>query len=368
MIKYNWEQKDWPNFTYSMDGLSILNTKIVRNEGKYEGILSMLPKQLQAETIIDLMVIEAIKTSAIEGEFFSRKDVLSSIKKNLGIQQTPYKVTNKLAKGICDIMVDMRNTFEQPLSKHKLFAWHKMLLPNTKEIQIGKWRTHKESMQIISGAMGKQKIHFEAPPSQVIPKEMEKFIIWFNNTAPNGKKPIENAALRAAIAHLYFESIHPFEDGNGRIGRVLAEKVLSQSAGKPVLLSLSATIEKNKKLYYNNLIQAQKKNEITKWINYFIQTIADAQKLAEKQIDFTLKKVLFFEKYNAVLSQRNKKALKRMLEEGTVEFEGGINASKYGSLNKISKATATRDLQLLNEMGVLIVIGAGRNTRYNINL
>jgi Fic family protein len=368
MIRYNWEQKDWPKFTYKLSGLEILFTQIVRNEGKYDGIVGMLPKQLQVETIIDLMVIEAIKTSEIEGEYFSRKDVMSSIKRNLGLAQKPYKLSNQLAEGISNVMVDVRKTFTKPLSKNKLLTWHKTLLAGSKDIQIGKWRNHIEPMQIVSGAIGKQKVHFEAPPSKKVAAEMDRFIQWFNETAPGEKKEIKHPVIRAAIAHLYFESIHPFEDGNGRIGRAIAEKALSQGAGKPVLLSLSATIEKNKKAYYDALHIASKTNEVSKWIKYFVQTVAEAQKMAEAQINFTLKKVAFFEKYTSLLSKRQLKAIHRMFSEGAEGFDGGMNATKYGSLNKISKATATRDLQELLEAGVFLVIGAGRNTRYCLKL
>ena len=163
MLQYNWQYKDWPKFKYTLAGLDNVLQQIARNEGKYDGIVSMLPKDLQLDTVIDLMVIEAIKTSEIEGEFFSRKDVLSSIKNNLGVHAKPYNVHNKNAEGVSKVMVDVRNTFSKPLTKAKLFEWHKMLLPTAKGIIVGKWRTHAEPMQIVSGALGKQKIHFEAP-------------------------------------------------------------------------------------------------------------------------------------------------------------------------------------------------------------
>jgi Fic family protein len=197
---------------------------------------------------------------------------------------------------------------------------------------------------------------------------MQAYINWFNATAPNGKKPIHNAVVRAAIAHLYFESIHPFEDGNGRIGRAIAEKVLSQGNNRPILLSLSYAIEKNKNEYYTQLQKGQQKNEITKWIKYFVNTVIEAQGFAAKQIEFTLKKVAFLDKYKAQLNERQHKAVKRMLEEGIDDFEGGMNATKYGSLNKISKATATRDLQELYSLGVFKIFGGGRSTSYSLNL
>ena len=367
MKRYNWEQNNWPNFTFTLVEIESLFTQIHRNEGKYDGIVSTMPKGLQATTIIDLMVEEAIKTSEIEGEFFSRKEVLSSIKKNLGVHSKAI-VQNKNAEGVSKVMVDIRKTFAEPLTEQKLFDWHKMLLPTANDIEVGKWRTHVEPMQIVSGALGKRKVHFEAPPSKQVPKQMKQYINWFNYTSPNGKKPIHNAVVRAAIAHLYFLSIHPFEDGNGRIGRALSEKVLSQGNERPVLLSLSYAIEKNKKDYYTQLQKAQQQNEISKWIKYFVFTVLEAQKFAAQQIDFTLKKATFLDKYKPLLNARQQKAIKRMLEEGIDDFEGGMNATKYASLNKISKATATRDLQELFALGAFKVSGGGRSTSYLLNL
>jgi Fic family protein len=369
MVRYNWEQKDWPNFKYTTTGLEKTLAQIARNEGRYEGVVSMLPATLQASTVIDLMVMEAIKTSEIEGEFFSRKDVLSSIKKNLGVHQKAYKLTNKNAEGICKIMVDVRSTYAKPISKLKLCEWHSMLFAQTKEVlEIGKWRTHTEPMQVVSGAMGKRKVHFEAPASKHVPAEMKQFIEWFNNTAPNGKAPIHNNVLRAGIAHLYFLSIHPFEDGNGRIARAIAEKALSQGNGKPVLLSMSATIEANKKEYYNQLQKAQTNNKIDNWMQYFVKTVLDAQKLAEAELNFTLQKIKFLDKWKSQINARQYKAISKMLDTGSVGFEGGMNATKYGSINKISKATATRDLQELLSLKVFVILGGGRSTSYSLNL
>jgi Fic family protein len=368
MLRYNWEYKHWPKFTYTVNGLEKLFLQISRNEGKYEGIINMLPKDVKADTIIDFMVTEAIKSSEIEGEYYSRKDVLSSIKKNLGIHQKPFALSNKNAEGISKIMVDVRNTFHKPLSKTKLFEWHKMLFNTKTTIEVGKWRTHSEPMQIVSGAIGKQKVHFEAPPSKLLEKEMNQYIQWFNDTAPNGKNSIANSSVRAALAHLYFESIHPFEDGNGRIGRALSEKVLSQGMQKPVLLSLSATIEKNKKEYYKQLQEGQRSLNVTNWINYFVTTILEAQVYAEKQIQFTVNKASFFDAYKTKLNARQLKAIKKMLDEGADGFKGGMNATKYKSITKTSKATATRDLQELVELGILVPTGGGRSTSYRLKL
>jgi Fic family protein len=367
MIRYNWEQDNWPNFKYNAVKADVWLFTLAEKTGHFTGMLKSLPASAQMEAVIDVMTVEAIKTSAIEGEFMSRKDVMSSIKKNLGLV-VKENIKDKKAKGISELMVDVRNSFSEPLTKEKLFVWHAMLLNSSNDIEVGKWRTHKEPMQIVSGAMGKQKIHFEAPPSVKVPKEMQQYIQWYNDTAPTGIKEIIKAPLRSAIAHLYFESIHPFEDGNGRIGRALAEKALSQGVGRPVMLSLSKTIEANKNDYYAALSRAQQSADISNWINYFIKVILDAQTAAEEQIEFTLKKVKFFDHHKNDLNERQLTVIKRMLEEGPKGFEGGMNARKYTGITKASKATATRDLQDLANKNIFVASGGGRSTSYQVNI
>lgn len=370
MLRYNWEKEDWLHFTYSLREAEDELFLIAEKTGKVSGILNALPKNTMTDTIVEMIVLEAIKTSEIEGEYLSRKDVMSSIRNNLGLNQQLEKVKDKQAEGVSELLIDVRNTFQEPLSREKLFAWHKMLLKKERDITVGAWRSHTEPMQIVSGAMGKQTIHFEAPPSDRVPEEMEKFIAWFNKTGPGGSEEIKKAPLRAAIAHLYFESIHPFEDGNGRIGRAIAEKALSQGIGRPVLMSLSKTIEAKKNTYYAALEKAQRSNEITPWVNYFIRTVLEAQIAAEELIDFTLKKTRFFDRFTDILNERQSKAIRRMLEEGPTGFKGGMTASKYVSLTKTSKATATRDLQYLLSINAFIQSGsaAGRSTSYQVNL
>ena len=370
MIQYNWQRKDWPSFTYTLEGIDDILFPLAEKIGKVTGILNALPNDIQSEAIIDMMVSEAIKTSEIEGEYLSRKDVLSSIKKNFGLVSHPEYIQDRKAEGIGKLMIDVHNTYKDELTKEKLFAWHRTLLPESNGIEVGQWRTHEEPMQIVSGAMGKQKIHYEAPPSNRVPHEMDQFIKWFNDTGPGGTKEIKKAPVRSAIAHLYFETIHPFEDGNGRIGRAIAEKAMAQGIGRPVLMSLSQAIEANRKAYYKALENAQGSNEITEWIHYFVRTILTAQTEAEEQIHFTLRKVKYFDRFRDRLSERQMKVIKRMLDEGPAGFEGGMNAGKYGSLTKVSKATATRDLQELLELGAFIPFGEtrGRSTRYTINL
>jgi Fic family protein len=235
------------------------------------------------------------------------------------------------------------------------------------KVVAGEWRSHASPMQIVSGSVGKEKVHFEAPSSAIVPKEMKMFIDWFNQTAPGQVKAIQNAIVRSALAHLYFESIHPFQDGNGRIGRAISEKALSQGLGQPIILSLSSAIEKKRDEYYKALKNAQSSNEVTKWIVYFSRTIVEAQKEAKNVIDFSLKKASFFDNHTG-LNKRQIKVINRLFQEGPNGYEGGMNAKKYMSITKTSKATATRDLQALSDAGIFISVGAGRSVRYGIKI
>lgn len=370
MTFYNWQQKDWPQFRFSLENVEDTLLLFSEKVGRVSGILEALPEETRQETIIDIILAEAIKTSEIEGEYPNRNDVLSSIRKNLGLHVDSQYIKDRSADGLGELMIDVRKTFTEPLTEEKLFAWHRMLLGENKKISVGKWRTHKDPMKVVSGAIGKEKVYFEAPPSLQVPGEMKAFINWFNSTAPGAKNEIKKAAVRSAIAHLYFETIHPFEDGNGRIGRAIAEKALSQTIGRPVVLSLSKTIEANKNDYYELLQNAQSSNEITPWMEYFIKTSLDAQVEAEAQIDFTLKKTRFFDHYKDQLNERQLTVINRMMEEGPKGFEGGMNARKYIGITKASKATATRDLQQLLEIGAFIPANqsGGRSTSYQVNL
>jgi Fic family protein len=363
---YNWQQKNWPFFTFSLQEVEDILFAFSEKVGRVSGIVEALPAEVQEETMIDIILAEAMKTSEIEGEYPCRKDVLSSIRKNLGLHQTEAYIKDKSAAGLGELVIDVRKSFRVPLTQEKLFAWHRMLLAEHTGMIVGAWRTHEEPMQVISGAIGKERVHFEAPPSALVPQEMDSFIRWFNDTAPGGANEIKKAPVRAAIAHVYFETIHPFEDGNGRIGRAIAEKALSQTIGRPVMLSLSRTIEANKKDYYACLEKAQQSNEITAWVTYFVNTCLAAQIEAETQIDFTLKKTKFFDRFKAQLNERQLTVVQRMFEEGPKGFKGGMNARKYIGITKTSKATATRDMQELLEMGAFTRIGsaAGRSTSY----
>ncbi|WP_192347310.1 Fic family protein [Algoriphagus sp. Y33] len=366
-MRYNWEQSDWPNFTYKEGKSGKILLDFLMKSGQLSGVLTGLSEGNQTELLLEMMVVEAIKTSEIEGEFLSQPDVMSSIKKNLGIhEEQPLLVKDRRAKGIAKLMIKVRSEFAQALTEKMLFEWHELLMEGNRYVSAGQWRADTAPMQVVSGSIGKEIIHFEAPPSAVVPAEMDSFISWFNKTAPGNSEAINNPLIRSAITHLYFESIHPFEDGNGRIGRALAEKALHQGLGHATLISLSGTIEGKKNEYYHALKSGQSSNDISDWLDYFADTVYHAQLSAEQLINFTLQKVKFFDRFANVLNERQIKAINRMLAEGPSGFEGGMTAKKYIAITKASKATATRDLQGLTELGIFLPQGGGRSVSYEL--
>ena len=358
---YNWQHKDWPDFKFDGASIDTELMKFMLKAGALKGMITALPEAISTETIVQIMVAEAIKTSEIEGEIINRIDVMSSIRKNLGLPISK-EPKDKNAIGLSQLLIDVRNTYTHPLTQSKILEWHNLLMGNNKRINAGQWRKGIAPMLVISGSASDPKVHFEAPPSKSIPKQMKGFIDWYNTSE------ISSPIIKAAVAHLYFVSIHPFEDGNGRIGRAIAEKALSQGFESPILFSISKAIEENRSDYYKALQQAQQKLEITKWIEWFASIIMIAQDDAEKTIQFTIKKVNFFDKYDKSFNDRQRKVIKRMLEEGVSGFKGGMNVNKYISITNTSKATATRDLQELVAMNVFMIKGAGRATGYEINI
>ncbi len=365
-MRYNWQQKDWPQFTYDLSALGQQLSLFSEKVGKIKGLLEGLTEEVQLETIVEAMVSEALNTSSIEGEMLSRVDVMSSIKNNLGLYPIPVSIKDQRAKGIGQMIAFIRSTFNHSLSATYLFDLHKMLMLGNTNINAGVWRSSPEPMRVISGTIGKEIVHYEAPPSKEVPYEMERFIQWFNETSSFQKNRIPEIPIRSAVAHIYFESIHPFEDGNGRIGRVLSEKAIYQGIGSPIPISLSKIIEADKSAYYQALQIAQRSNEITTWLMYFIDTLLKAQDESEKEILFTLKKTKFFDRIKDHINARQEKVLRKMLAAGPNGFQGGMNAKKYCSITRVSKATATRDLQSLVVLGIFVPIGGGRSTRYNL--
>ncbi|MBK0381889.1 Fic family protein [Pedobacter sp. SD-b] len=366
-MDYNWQRENWPNFTYSTVDIKAISIAFAQELGLLNGLLLGLNEGFKKESLLELLKEEAIKTSEIEGEFMSKDDVMSSIKNNLGIKPSKI-VKDKRANGVANLMVEVSQIENKTLTKKLICDWHKVLLSHDKSINTGAWRKGAEPMRIISGSYGEEKVHFEAPPSTNVAAEMKDFFNFFNNGVIKVEDIISKALIKAAIVHLYFETIHPFEDGNGRIGRALADAALSQTLKQPVLISLSKTIDKNKKLYYAQLKNAQKSLDVTEWVNYFTRVLLDALKNAKNVIEFTLKKSMFFEKFKQQLNARQLKVINKMMEKGSEGFEGGMTAKKYISITKTSKATATRDLQMLQEIDVLKQEGAGRSISYQLKI
>jgi Fic family protein len=361
-MTYNWQQPDWPEFRYRLDGVAGQLLAFADHAGRVSGLLEGLPDDLGTEAMLDLMIVEAVRSSAIEGEILNQDAVMSSIRNRLGLNAVPQPVDSRMADGAGELMVAVRTGFREPLSEETLFSWHRMLLEGSTSLRVGGWRVGGDPMQVVSGRIDRPTVHFEAPPSGRVPAEMARFIAWFNDTAPGGSRAILLPPVRSALVHLYFESIHPFEDGNGRIGRALSEKALSQGLGRPVVLSLSRSIDAVRSSYYSALKAASHGNEVTAWIDWFVGVVVHAQRDAGDQVRCVLRKAKFFQRFESELNERQLKIMRRMFEAGPDGFTGGMNARKYVALTGASKATATRDLQHLAQIGALVALGGGRST------
>ena len=289
------------------------------------------------------------------------------LRKQLGIATDERRV-RPAERGIAEMMVDLCRSFAEPLSEKMLFRWHRMVMSGSHNLRdVGGYRRGPEPMQVVSGSVHDPKVHFEAPPSSRVPSEMKRFIDWFVQTAPGGEKALP-ALTRAGIAHLYFESIHPFEDGNGRIGRAVAEKALAQSLGQPTLTALAATILARRKSYYEALEAANKENEITRWLMWFAGVAVEAQRRTIALVEFLIDKTKLLDRLKGQLNARQEKALLRMFREGPEGFRGGLSAGKYSTITGASPATTTRDLADLVVKGALVREGERRHARYRLRV
>ncbi|MEN8237083.1 MAG: Fic family protein [Pseudomonadota bacterium] len=360
---WNWQQDDWPNFQYDTKQLIDFENKFLRQSGVVSGLYKHISAADQKSITVKLICNEAIKTSEIEGEFLDRASLQSSIKRYFGLA-APLSRNHPAENGIAEMMTDLYYHYKLPLTHEVLWKWHAMLMSGRRDLHdIGRYRTHIESMQIISGAIHNPKVHFEAPPSKQVMSEMDAFINWFNTTAPNGEKPLP-PLIRAGIAHLYFVSIHPFEDGNGRIGRTIVEKIMAQYLQQPTLIAISQAISSNKKAYYSALEIQNKSNKITDFLIYFSKTILLAQEYTIAGIEFIIKKTKFFDQFANKMNPRQHKVIFRMLREGPKGFTGGLSADNYTKIAKTSPSTATRDLKDLVEKQILRKTGKLKATRY----
>ena len=366
-----WQHSEWPQFTFQENVLQASLYQYATVANGLVGRLSGIRSDDKSEALIDLMVTEAIRSSQIEGEQYARDDVRSSIRNQLGLTSSPELVRDPRAHGISFLMVAARETFCETLTQERLFQWHDSIMTDTylrKRVVVGGYRD--DDMEIVSGPMGQEKVHFRAPPPERVPGEMDAFIDWFNRTRPNETNIILPGPVRAAVSHLYFETIHPFADGNGRIGRAIAEMALSQELASPALLSLSAVLHRRRNEYYEQLHRASHGDlNITTWVHWFVDVVLEAQLEARELILFVLAKARFWETYQSELNSRQNLVIQRMLQEGPTGFTGGMSAKKYVGLTGCSKATATRDLSELAARGLFQKLpGSGRNTRYALDL
>lgn len=362
-----WQHPEWPRFSWDADRLAKAEERFVLGAGVYLGTVEHLGDDAKDRLKVEAMSSEAMTTSEIEGELLDRDSVQSSIRRQLGLEADNRR-PHPAEQGVAEMMVHLYNQATDPLEGSTLFNWHRMLMNGRRDIrEIGCYRTHPEPMQVISGKTYDPTVHFEAPPSETIPDEMSRFIGWFNSTAPDQPDALP-ALTRAGIAHLYYECVHPFEDGNGRIGRAISEKALAQALGSPTLTALAATILSRRRAYYDALEAANKHIEITEWLAWFAGVTLEAQHRTQAQVDFLLDKARLLSGLRGQLNERQEKVLLRMLDAGPEGFTGGLSAGNYVSIAKTSTATATRDLGSLVELGALTRAGERRHARYHLTI
>lgn len=366
-MKWNWQRPEWPNFSWNPDLLRKAEEHFLLAGGTFAGTFAHLGTDDKDQLTIEALSTEALTTSEIEGEILDRASVQSSIRQQLGLGADKRRV-KPAEQGVAEMTVDLYRNFNTPLSDAMLFGWHRMVMNGRRDLkQIGRYRKHDEPMQIVSGAIHDPKVHFEAPPSSVVPQEMKRFIKWFNETAPDGAAALP-AVTRAGIAHFYFECIHPFEDGNGRIGRAIAEKALAQGLGHPPLTALAMTILAKRKGYYESLERNNTETELSDWLRWFAGVVIEAQRRTAALIEFLLDKTRLMDRLGGQLNERQRKALLRVLREGPEGFKGGLSAGNYVTITGASDSTATRDLADMVEKGALVRSGERRHARYRANI
>jgi Fic family protein len=368
-MRWIWQQSDWPDFRCDKRILEDRDIAFRINSERLAGRFESLPMAYQEDATIDLMLSEAIKTSAIEGEELDRESVRSSLLSLITSDTLP-KTSDQKAAGAASLLVDVRKNWRAPLTYELLGKWQSMAVPEQRYTSIvrGAYRNDPSPMQIVSGPYGRERVHYEAPPAASVPDEMAKLLGWYNQSSPlNGDQKILGIA-RAGIAHLWFEVIHPFDDGNGRVGRAIADHALSQYLGYPTTACLATAIEADKKSYYLQLEKASRGSlDINGWLDYFSDTVNRAQEIAREEVDFVLAKTRFYEAYGDQLNDRQARMVSRVFAEGRKGFEGGITTRKYEAITKCPNRTASRDLSDLVAKGIIIPLpGGGRTTRYEL--
>ena len=360
------EHQSWPHFTWDAEALVSKLADVRHRQGRLLGRMEDLGFELKQEASLNTLTNDVVKSSAIEGENLNPEEVRSSIAHRLGIDIAGLVPASRDVEGIVEMMLDATQQFSKPLTRGRLFDWHAALFPTGRSgmqrITVGGWRTLDTGpMQVVSGAIGREKVHFEAPSADRLEKEMQAFLDWFGN----GHEI--DSVLKAAIAHLWFVTIHPFEDGNGRIARAIGDMALALADGTPErFYSLSTQIESERKDYYDQLEKQQRSTpEITGWLEWFLDCSGRAISSAETALGNVLFKAQLWDKINQKpVNERQRLIINRMLED---DFKGHMNTSKYAKLAKCSNDTALRDIQDLKKRGIFIQNpGGGRSTSYRL--
>ncbi|HHL57550.1 MAG TPA: Fic family protein, partial [Bacteroidetes bacterium] len=352
-----YQQEDWPNFIWNINELSGLLATVRNKQGRLIGKMEALGFHLQNEAFLETLTTDILKSTEIEGIILNKAEVRSSVARRLGIDIGGLSPTNRDIEGVVDMMFDATTNFDKPLTRQRLFNWHYALFPTGRsgmyKIIAGNWRDDSTGpMQVVSGAMGKEKVHYQAPPAHIIDEEITAFLNWFNKTDNI------DLVLKASVAHLWFVTLHPFEDGNGRIARAIADMLLARSDGIPQrFYSMSSHIQKERKTYYEKLEKTQKGNlDITEWIYWFLNTLLAAIVNSEETLALVVRKHKFWNTHGTEINnERQKKVLNKLLGE----FTGNLTSSKWAKIAKCSQDTALRDIQDLINKGILIKSDAG---------
>ncbi|RAP38655.1 cell filamentation protein Fic [Legionella quinlivanii] len=370
-IKWIWQLPDWPRFQWQEQLIQPLLREVRLKQGILIGRTGSIADNISLESALDTLLQNIIASSAIEGERLNEDSVRSSLAKRLGLHlKQPYP-TNERSEGLAQIMWDAIDNLNTDLSLERLQQWHKWLFPNHEmstlyRVNAGQLRGD-EPMQVVSGRIDKPTVHFEAPPKQRLEDELNTFLEWFNQTL---RDPTLDPLLRAAISHFWFITVHPFEDGNGRITRALTDLALAQEDKQSIrLYAMSAIILANRNDYYKILEKSQcQTTDITLWLLWFLKTLDTSIQTAINKIDHTLAKSRFWQIFQeSELSREQIKIINLMFDEKDNAFEQGISAAQYKKITKVSKATATRHLSDLVDKGCLEKLpGGGRSTRYRI--
>lgn len=369
--KWIWQQDDWPRFRWRDDTVQPLLHRFRVEQGRLLGQFDAIGAEHGPRITLDILLQSIVASSAIEGEQLDEQSVRSSLARRLGLDtKNPYPVTAQ-SEGLAEIALAASDNLDRPMTRKQLFEWHHLLFPAggktfAGEIRVGQLRGDAP-MQVVSGRIDRPTVHFEAPPHSVLDAELDMFLRWFEESRQNTAL---DPLLRAAVCHFYFVTLHPFDDGNGRLARALTELALSQADDQGLrLYAMSATTLRERRGYYAALEKCQRENmDITVWTEWFLKTLIAAVQDALNQIASILDKARFWQQYGqAGLSVTQTKVLNRLLDGGERGFEHGISASQYCKVAKVSKATATRHLADLLAKGCLEKLpGGGRNTRYQV--